>query len=71
MHLPQVQHMEVAIKSLRYMKGTSSRGIFFAKNNYLDLITYTDVGWEGDQDERKSISGYCYFIKGKSSHMKE
>ena len=30
--------MEVAIKSLRYMKGTSSRGIFFA---------YTDANGKG------------------------
>ena len=57
MHLPQVPHMDVVIRILRYLKGTSSRGVFFKKNDHLDLMAYTDVDWAGDRDTRKSTSG--------------
>lgn len=62
MHLPQVPHMEVVIKILRYLKGTSDTGVFFRKNNHLDLIAYTDADWASDRDGRKSTSGYFTMI---------
>ena len=37
MLLPQVQHMTIVMRILRYLKGTSSRGIFFKANWHLDL----------------------------------
>uniref|UniRef100_A0A803NB30 Reverse transcriptase Ty1/copia-type domain-containing protein n=1 Tax=Chenopodium quinoa TaxID=63459 RepID=A0A803NB30_CHEQI len=43
MHLPQVQHMTAVMRILRYLKGTSSTGIYFDKNDHLDLIAYTDA----------------------------
>ena len=38
MHLPQVLHMDAVMRILRYLKGTSSKGVFFRKNDNLDLI---------------------------------
>ena len=35
MHLPQTSHMEAVIRILRYLKGTSDRGVFFGKNGHL------------------------------------
>uniref|UniRef100_A0A803KSV8 Reverse transcriptase Ty1/copia-type domain-containing protein n=1 Tax=Chenopodium quinoa TaxID=63459 RepID=A0A803KSV8_CHEQI len=43
MHLPQIQHMTAVMRILRYLKGTSSTGIYFDKNDHLDLIAYTDA----------------------------
>ena len=41
MHLPQVLHMDAVIRLLRYLKGTSSRGVLFRNNDHLDLMAYT------------------------------
>ena len=43
MHQPYIQHMTIVMRILRYLKGTSSRGILFMKNDHLDLLAYTDV----------------------------
>ena len=58
MHRPQVQHMEAVMRLLRYLKGTCNRGIFFRRNQHLDLVAYIDADWAGDQDDRRSTSGY-------------
>ena len=58
MHLPQVQHMTAVIQILRYLKGTSSRGIRFKANRHLDLVAYTHANWAGDRDDRKSTFSY-------------
>ena len=41
MHQPQIHHMTVVMRILRYLKGTSSKGILFKKNDHLDLLAYT------------------------------
>jgi hypothetical protein len=64
MHLPQVQHMEAVTRILRYLKGTSDRGVFYGKNRNLDLVAYTDADWAGDRDSRKSTSGYFTLVGG-------
>lgn len=64
MHLPQIQHMTAVMRILRYLKGTSSTGIYFVKNDHLDLIAYTDADWAGDRDDRKSTSGYFTLVGG-------
>ena len=53
--------MEAMIRILRYLKGTSDRGVFF-KNHHLDLVAYTDADWAGDRDSRKSTSGYFTLV---------
>ena len=53
MHQPQIQHVSSVMRILRYLKGTSSRGILFRKNGHLDLLGYTDAYWTGDRDDRK------------------
>jgi hypothetical protein len=64
MHSPQAPHLEAVIIILRYLKGTSERGVFFGKNGHLDLVAYTDADWAGDRDSRKSTSGYFTLIGG-------
>ena len=64
MHLPQVPHMDAMMRILRYLKGTSSRGVFFKNNDHLDLMAYTNVDWAGDRDNRKSTLGYFTLIVG-------
>ncbi|CAO2836612.1 unnamed protein product [Amaranthus hypochondriacus] len=64
MHLPQTPHMEAVIRILRYLKGTSEKGVFFGRHGHLDLVAYTDADWAGDRDSRKSTSGYFTLIGG-------
>ena len=48
MHQLQIHHMTAVMRILRYLKGTSSRGIMFRKNDHLDLLAYTDADLAGD-----------------------
>ena len=65
MHRTQIQHMEAIMKLLRYLKGTcNNRGILFRRNQHLDLVAYTDADWVGDQDDRRSTSGYFTLVGG-------
>ena len=64
MHMPQIQHMTSVMRILRYLKGTSSRGLLFDKNDNLDLLSYTDADWGGDRDNRKSTSRYFTIVGG-------
>ena len=64
MHSPQIQHLETVTRILRYLKGTSEKGVFYGKNGHLDLVAYADADWAGDIDSRKSTSGYFTLIGG-------
>lgn len=45
MHKPQVNHVEAALRVIRYLKGTSGKGVLFQKNGHLD----TDADWAAIQ----------------------
>ncbi|KAG6501037.1 hypothetical protein ZIOFF_040903 [Zingiber officinale] len=47
---------------LRYIKGTQGDGILYSKGQSIELLGYTDSDWVGDTVERKSTSGYAFFI---------
>ena len=75
MHQPQTYHMTAVMRILRYFKGTSSGGIFYKKNEHLDMLAYTDADWVADRDDRKSTSNYFTlvgenFITWKSKKQK-
>ena len=56
--------MEVALRVLRYLKSSPGRGIFFSKNDHLNITGYTDADWAGNLTDRKSTSGYFTFVGG-------
>ena len=64
MHLPQVPHMDVVMRILKYLMGTSSRGVFFRKNGHFNLMGYIDADWAGDRDIRKFTLGYFTLVGG-------
>lgn len=41
MHQPQIDHMEAAVRIVRYLKGTFDHGIMFKKNDHLEIHGYT------------------------------
>ena len=65
MHNPGEQHMNVAMRILRYLKNASRKGILFTKNvDHQSIEVYTDVDWAGAVDDRRSTSGYFTFVGG-------
>ncbi|BBH08994.1 ADP glucose pyrophosphorylase large subunit 1 [Prunus dulcis] len=58
MERPTEAHLLAAKRAFRYVKGTIDLGIFYKKGGKDELIGYTDSDYAGDQDDRKSTSGY-------------
>ncbi|XP_072060390.1 secreted RxLR effector protein 161-like [Arachis hypogaea] len=64
MHKPQEDHMEAAMRIVRYLKGAPGSGIIFKKNGHLKVETYTDADWAGNPNDRRSIAGYFTLVGG-------
>lgn len=60
MERPTEAHLLAAKRAFRYVKGTIDLGIFYKKGGKDELIGYTDSDYAGDQDDRKSTSGYVF-----------
>ncbi|XP_047267681.1 uncharacterized mitochondrial protein AtMg00810-like [Capsicum annuum] len=62
MECPTEIHLLAAKRILRYLQGTKDFGIFYRKGEKVDLIGFTDSDYAGDQDGRKSTSGYVFML---------
>ena len=62
METPSQSHLNAAKRILRYIKGTLNEGILYPSNQEVKLIGYSDSDWGRDLDERKSTTGYCFYI---------
>nr|GFB30224.1 putative RNA-directed DNA polymerase [Tanacetum cinerariifolium] len=45
MHQPQVAHMNVVLRIVRYLKGSAGHGVLFRSNGHLNIQMYTDADW--------------------------
>jgi len=67
-HDPRTTHMTAAKRVLRYLKYSQDLGLVFRKDSDLTssnlhkLHAYTDADWAGNPQDRKSISGYVFFL---------
>jgi hypothetical protein len=64
MHDPRTEHMDAIYRILRYLKSCPGKGLWFKKNNHLNVKGYCDVDWASYLDDRRSMSGYCVFVGG-------
>lgn len=55
-------YLQAAHRLLKYLHGTSRKGILFKKSTNLEIEGYCDADWAGDVNDRKSTSGYCCLI---------
>lgn len=62
MHAPRHLHLAAVHRIIRYLKGTSTRGLFFSSENDLRLLAYADADWTGCVDTMKSTSCWCVFL---------
>ncbi|XP_034707002.1 uncharacterized mitochondrial protein AtMg00810-like [Vitis riparia] len=59
---PRHLHLVVVHRIIRYVQGTSTRGLFFPTSNSTHLATYSDADWASCADTRCSITGWCVFL---------
>lgn len=53
-----------AIKCLIiYVNVTTNYGIWYLKDSNVNLVGYTNSNAIGDSNDRKRISGFCFYIK--------
>ena len=62
MEEPIYSHWKALKRVLRYIQGTVSLGLFYSKTEDYKLVGYSDSDWCGDIDDRKSTSGYVFFM---------
>ncbi|CAL9020273.1 unnamed protein product [Prunus brigantina] len=61
MHQPTTVHWIAVKRILRYLKGSSTDGLFFAQGN-TTLVAYSDSDYAGNPDTRRSTGGFCMFL---------
>ena len=59
---PRSTHYAAVLRILRYLKGTFFHGLFYSAQSPLVLRAFSDVDWVGDPTDRKSTTGYYFFL---------
>lgn len=59
---PMMSHYNIAMKILKYVKGTVEVGLWYPKVSGLNLVGYSDADFAGSLLDRKSTSGTCQFL---------
>lgn len=59
---PRTTHYAAVLRILRYIKGSIFRGLHFSSASSLELCGYSDADWAGDATDRRSTTGYCFFL---------
>ena len=59
---PQSTHYAAVLRILRYLKGTLLHGLFYSAQYPLVLHAFSNADWAGDPIDRRSTTGYCFFL---------
>ncbi|KAG8650754.1 secreted RxLR effector protein 161-like [Manihot esculenta] len=62
MSQPSKAYFTAAKRILHYIKETKSYGIFYKSEEASNLISYIDSYWTESIDDKKSTSGYAFFL---------
>ena len=62
MEEPKKSHLQAARRIFRYIQGTISHGLFYSSSQNSHLVGYSDSDWGGDLDDRKSTTGFVFFM---------
>ncbi|GAV65687.1 hypothetical protein CFOL_v3_09201, partial [Cephalotus follicularis] len=62
MHKPTIAHFQMVKRILRYVSGTLDMGIQIHHQSTLRLYAFSDSGWAGCPDTRRSTTGFCSFL---------
>jgi hypothetical protein len=61
-YAPKQSHLQAIKRIFRYFKETMTYGLWYPRNQSLQLTAYSDVDWENCVDERKSTNGGAFFL---------
>ena len=64
MHQPPSDHLEAALKVVKYLKRTFGYIIMFKRGEYLEIHGYKDVDCAENPVDRRSTTGYFIFVGG-------
>ncbi|GJT98775.1 ribonuclease H-like domain-containing protein [Tanacetum coccineum] len=64
MHRPLRSHLKIALKVLRYLKGSPGKGVHIIRCPKVSLETFVDADWAKCLVTRKSVTGFCLFLNG-------
>jgi hypothetical protein len=56
---PTSVHYGHLLRVLRYLRGTSTRCLFYAQNSPLQFYAYFDATWASDVNDCCSVTDYC------------
>ena len=59
---PKKAHLRAVKRILRYLRHTTSVGLWYPKGATFDLIGYSDSDYAGCKIDRKSTSGGCHLL---------
>lgn len=62
MQKPLLPHWDVALRVVRYLKGSPGQGIFFRADDQLRISAFCDADWSGCPLSRRSLSAYIVFL---------
>ncbi|GJW14107.1 hypothetical protein Tco_1379701 [Tanacetum coccineum] len=62
MHLKS--HLKIALKVLRYLKGSPRKGVHIVRCPKVSLETFVDADWAKCYVTRRSVTGFCLFLNG-------
>ncbi|XP_075521494.1 uncharacterized protein LOC142554709 [Primulina tabacum] len=59
---PCLSHWKAVKRILRYLNGTSNHGLHLTAASRLSLHGFCDADWANDPDDKRSTSGFCWFL---------
>ncbi|XP_038888115.1 uncharacterized mitochondrial protein AtMg00810-like [Benincasa hispida] len=62
MEEPTTTQCKMAKRIFRYIKGTIGYDLSYVSSSNFDIVGYCDSDWNSDLDDRKSITGFVFFI---------
>lgn len=62
LHSPTTVHWAAVKRIIRYIKGTIEYGIKFGKSQSILVSAFSDAGWAGCPDDRRSTGGFAVFL---------
>ncbi|GAV82123.1 hypothetical protein CFOL_v3_25576, partial [Cephalotus follicularis] len=62
MSAPRTTHFSAVLRILRYIKGTLFHDLHFSSETLFALHAFYDADWAGDPTDRRSTTGYCFFL---------
>ncbi|KAE9619631.1 putative RNA-directed DNA polymerase [Lupinus albus] len=62
MESPTEMHLLAAKRIFRYLQGTKDFGLFYRRSGKSIMSEFTENDYTGDQDDRRSTSGYVFML---------